>query len=71
MTLLAEERMDLHVHPGLKLLVLKRAEAAGQSLNEAASELLCKALGVDPATYRIPRKTPGRKPNQPKKRGNK
>lgn len=56
-----EERMDLHVHPRLKALVIERADASDASMNEEATTLLCRALGLDPAAYRVPRKPPGRK----------
>lgn len=61
----AEERMDLHVHPGLKAEVLRLADEAGQTLNEWVSVALCRALGVEPARWPIPRKRPGRRAGRP------
>jgi hypothetical protein len=67
----AEERMDLHVHPGLKAEVLRLADEAGQTLNEWVSVALCRTLGVDPVRWPIPRKRPGRRAGRPGKNSGK
>ncbi len=61
----AEERVDLHIHPGLKELLAAEADKHGLTLNEAATQILCRGLRRNPKDFPIPRKSPGRKRKQP------
>lgn len=69
MTIPNEERADLHLSKGVKAALVAGARAAGQSLNEYANEVLCRAFGLDLAAHPVVRKSPGRKLGAPEPNG--
>ncbi len=57
----ATHRIDVYMHPDLKLLVRAQAERENRTLNDIVSDILCAHYGLDAVAFRPPRQSPGRK----------